>query len=451
MEILLAACLLAWTAGARSERAALGISPAQRELIKEQVRHDKTVRKIAEKHGAAPPAAPGAPAPAGPAAPGAAAPAPVPLTIPEAFRAGYRGHTPIARVATPMGRRAGGWAARGVAWGKDTGRSALREYRKRRQAAGAPDPAPVIVPPMPTHPPTAGSTTPPGAPPMLTTPPTAGSAPAATVPPMPTQPPTAGTQPPAAPGPSDPPAAGDTAPDADGSTPEAAEEAPDGAVEPPVVPEGSMESPEAEQAREGASEARTIVLPAPRPAEPPEPAAGPEPAADSRPAPAPEPPGDGGSKTTIEDPGGVGRMAAEVSYDSVMEESDELSLMCDDDVKVYGRIRQRCEREIGRADDLVAQLGHVGAGPTVIGWVTRCREQYQVLLGQLDELERNTISQGEAVVKAKALLEAGQGYYADIAADMESVAERDFYISDQVDGEDASAHSETYETQGARA
>ncbi|MEU9983743.1 hypothetical protein [Streptomyces sp. NPDC050856] len=144
-------------------------------------------------------------------------------------------------------------------------------------------------------------------------------------------------------------------------------------------------------------------------------------------------------------------MAAEVSYDSVMDESDELSLMCEDDVQVYGRIRQRCEREIGRADDLVAQLESVGAGTTVTGWVTRCREQYQVLLTQLDELERNTISQGEAVVKAKALLEAGQGLYADIAADMESVADRDFYISDQVDGEDTSAHAETYETRGANA
>ncbi|MEU2995076.1 hypothetical protein ACPCAJ_35605 [Streptomyces griseoincarnatus] len=144
-------------------------------------------------------------------------------------------------------------------------------------------------------------------------------------------------------------------------------------------------------------------------------------------------------------------MASEVSYDSVMEESDELSLMCEDDVQVYGRIRQRCEREIGRADQLVAQLEDAGAGPTVIGWVTRCREQYQVLLAQLDELEKNTISQGEAVTRAKALLEAGQGYYADIAADMESVADRDFYISDQVDGEDTSAATETYETRGAHA
>ncbi|WP_435609654.1 hypothetical protein [Streptomyces sp. C10-9-1] len=421
MEILLAACLLAWAAGAQSERAALGISPAQRELIKEQVRHDKTVRRIAEKHGATPPANPTGVSPwKEPTASGDG-----PLTVPEAFRAGYRGHTAVARVATPMGRRVGGWAARGVAWGKDTGRGALREYRKRRQAAGEPDPAPVTapIPPMPTEPPTVG-TPPPGVPPMPTEPPTAGTAPP-DAPPMPTEPPTAGAE--------------------SGSEPEAAEKPPEGASEPPAEGDGSDWLTKARNAPRGPAEGHA---PVPGPRSPADEA--PQPAANA-PDPTPDP-GDGGvSKTTIDDRGGVGRMASEVSYDSVMEESDELSLMCEDDVQVYGRIRQRCEREIGRADQLVAQLEDAGAGPTVIGWVTRCREQYQVLLAQLDELEKNTISQGEAVVKAKALLEAGQGYYADIAADMESVADRDFYISDQVDGEDTSAETETYETRGAHA
>ncbi|MDH2392986.1 hypothetical protein QCN29_30260 [Streptomyces sp. HNM0663] len=388
MEILLAACLLAWAAGAQSERAALGISPAQRELIKEQVRHDKTVRKIAEKHGATPPATnhAGVSPWKEPAASGEGS-----LTVPEAFRAGYRGHTAVARVATPMGRRVGSWAARGVAWGKDTGRGALREYRKRRQAAGEPDPAPVAAP----------------------------------IPPMPAEPPTVWAE--------------------DGWEPEEAEKPPEWASEPPAEDDGGDWFTNARNAPRGPAEGHA---PVPGPRSPADEA--PQPAANA-PDPTPDP-GDGGvSKTTIDDRGGVGRMASEVSYDSVMEESDELSLMCEDDVQVYGRIRQRCEREIGRADQLVAQLEDVGAGPTVIGWVTRCSEQYQVLLAQLDELEKNTISQGEAVVKAKALLEAGQGYYADIAADMESVADRDFYISDQVDGEDTSAETETYETRGAHA
>jgi hypothetical protein len=142
-------------------------------------------------------------------------------------------------------------------------------------------------------------------------------------------------------------------------------------------------------------------------------------------------------------------MAAEVTYESVMDESDELSLMCDDDVRVYGRIRIRSEREIGRGDALIAALENAGFGPSVIGWVARCKEQYQVIHGQLDELETNTIAQGEQVVKAKALLEAGQGVYADIAKDMESVAERGSYVSDAVDAEDTSAHTEVYETKAA--
>lgn len=142
-------------------------------------------------------------------------------------------------------------------------------------------------------------------------------------------------------------------------------------------------------------------------------------------------------------------MAAEVTYESVMDESDELSIMCDDDVRVYDRIRTRAEREIGRGDALIAELEDAGFGPSVIGWVARCKENYQVIHSQIDGLQQNTIAQGEAVVKAKGLLEAGQGVYADIAKDMESLAERGAYISDAVDGEDTSAHSEVYETKAA--
>ncbi|MFJ1686812.1 hypothetical protein ACIOEY_29185 [Streptomyces albidoflavus] len=127
MEVLLViACSLAWASGAQSEQTKLGLSKAQRDQIRENVRHEKAVRKIAEKHGIAPAetAPEAAPAPA-------SVPAGVPATLPEAFRSGYRSHTPVARVATPLGRHAGTWAARGVVWVKDSGKSALREYRKR--------------------------------------------------------------------------------------------------------------------------------------------------------------------------------------------------------------------------------------------------------------------------------------------------------------------------------
>ena len=72
-----------------------------------------------------------------------------------------------------------------------------------------------------------------------------------------------------------------------------------------------------------------------------------------------------------------------------------------------------------------------------------------MILGQLDDLEKNTLAQGEQVVKAKALLESGQGVYAGIAKDMESVADRQSYTSDAVDAEDTQAHTETYETKAA--
>ncbi|WP_053692156.1 hypothetical protein [Streptomyces sp. WM6372] len=365
MEILLAACLLAWAAGAQSEQAKLGISPAQRSLIREQVRHEKAVRRIAEKHGI-PASSDGSP--------DDPKSEPSPVTLPEAFRAGYRGYAPVARVATPAGRLAGDWAARGVHWAKDTGRSALLEYRKRRKAAGEPDPAPVHgpqVPPMPAYPP------------MPTTPPTVGSADPANV------------------------------------TPER--------------PEGAPESKDAEDPAPIESGTATTA-PAPEPTVP-------EPRSEHVPEPAES--ANPNAPATTE--GGTGRMATEVTYDSVMDESDELSLMCEDDRSVYRRIRERCEREIGRADSLIAQL----KSPGVQAWISRCAEQYRVILAQLDELDANTIAQGEGVVKAKALLLAGQGLYAGIAADMEEVEEREFYISDAVDSEDTNAAAETYETQGA--
>lgn len=142
-------------------------------------------------------------------------------------------------------------------------------------------------------------------------------------------------------------------------------------------------------------------------------------------------------------------MAAEVTYESVMDESDELSIMCDDDVRVYDRIRDRAEREIGRGDELIAALENAGFGSKVIAWVARCKEHYGVIRSEVDDLQQNTIAQGEAVVKAKTLLEAGQGVYADIAKDMESVAERGAYISDAVDAEDTQADTEVYETKAA--
>lgn len=446
MEILLAACLLAWAAGAQSERAALGVSPAQRALIKEQVRHDKTVQKIAEKHGT------GGGVPLSktsePAVPGTAPAAPEPLTVPAAFLAGYRGHTPVARVATPVGRHVGGWAARGVAWTKDSGRSAVKEFRKRRAAEGKPDPAPVIapIPPMPTEPPTVGTTP---ATPAATAPPKV------TVPPKPTEPPTAGSAtPPAAPAADDDDPWSDTDDDST-PAPKGPENAPEAASEPPAAAAGDTEPSEPPAGPQGAAEPPIAVIPSPRTVEPADavsPAA-PEAAepAESKPEPAtrpaPESPGDGGSKTTPSTQGGIGRMASEVSYGSVMEESDELALMCDDDLLVYKRIKDRCVREIGRADELKAQL----KSGQVKDWITSCQEQYRQLLTQLEDLESNTVSQAEAVVKAKALLEQGQGLYADIALDMETVEERQFYISDQTDAEDTNAASETYETKGAPA
>lgn len=349
MEILLLACLMAYAAGAQSEQVKLGVSPAQRAVMRENVRHEKAVRRIAERHGGTPDLGNTAETSgtAVKAAPGAGAPV---LTLPEAFRSGYRQHPLVDRLATPLGRRAGGWAAQGVGWARDTGRGAVREYRKRRQAAGHDDPAPVLVPLPPSHPPTIGVPAPAGVPLAKPARP-APAAPATRV---------AENVAPLAPS-----AAPDTTPPAHPATPKK----------------------------------------------------------------------------------GVGRMAAEVTYDSVMEESDELSLMCEDDQSVYERLRERCEREIGRADTLISEL----KSPGIQAWIARCAEQYRVILAQLDDLKANTLAQGEAVIKAKASLEAGQGFYANIAADMETVEEREFYTSDAVDSEDTNADTEVLETRGAAA
>jgi hypothetical protein len=126
MEVLLlAACAwLAHTAGAQSEQAKMGLSPAQRDILRERTRHEKAVQKIADKHGVTPPAERGP----GPLSPWKDAPAsergPA-LTLPEAFRSGYRGHTRIERVA-PHGapRRRLGRARRGVGRGHWQGRAA---------------------------------------------------------------------------------------------------------------------------------------------------------------------------------------------------------------------------------------------------------------------------------------------------------------------------------------
>ncbi|ALV39297.1 hypothetical protein [Streptomyces sp. CdTB01] len=468
MEVLLlAACAwLVHTHGAQSEQAKLGLSPAQRDILRERTRHEKAVQKIADRHGVAAPAerkpgvSPWKEAPASERDPA--------LTLPEAFRSGWRGHTRIERVATPVGRRAGLWAAQGVAWAKDTGKGAVREYRRRRRAEGHPDPAPVLVPLPPAHPPT--------------------------VPPIPAEPPTAGTDSGKGEGVSlarpDPP-----------SEPEAGEKPPEGPSEPPTADDGAPEATTAPTAPEGAADGPAPV-PEPRSAEETDPATGEAPprtlpglkpiylpleddaekapeavtapvTADGTPvtesvtdpatavtepdpavAPAVTDPGAAPTESTnTKEPaaagGGVGRMAAEVSYESVADESDELSLMCEDDLVVYDRIGKRCQREISRADSLLAAMEAKGFGPRVMAWVTRGKEQYGVIDSELDQLKSNTKAQGEAVVKAKALLVAGQGLYADIAKDMESVADRDVYISDAVDAEDTSAHTEVYETRGA--
>lgn len=467
MEVLLLACAwLVFEAGSQSEQAKLGMSPAERAHRREHTRHEKAVRKIAEKHGTTPPEGSLDGLSAWKKEPSEDAPAP---TLPEAFLSGYRAHPPLARVTTPVGHRMGNWAARGVYWTRDTGRGAMEEFRRRKRERGEPDPAPVYEP------------LPPDAPPMPTEPPTVGPERAAEGPapvPGPRPPaeaPEADTAKPedAAPRTETPPPAGDAAPpepvtephppsvegekdDADtgtGATPDT-EGASAPVTEEPKEPAGPAPQPaDTAAAADGESEPVTDS----GTEEPQTVTAGVTPPVTDAPAP------DTGSATAATDEGaavtggdtsapsteGSGRMATEVTYESVMDESDELSLMCDDDLKVYARIRTRCEREIGRADALHAELESIGAGAGMLAWVTRCRDQYQALYAKLDALEHNTIAQGEAVTRAKALLEVGQGVYADEAQNMEAVLDRDAYISDTVDAEDTTAHTEHYETTGA--
>jgi hypothetical protein len=372
MEILLIACMLAYAAGAQSEQSKLGVSPAQRAILKEQTRHEKAVRKIADKHGVKPPAGKAG------VSPWKEAPHIEGESAPSTFLSGYREARPS---RPPLGHRAGARAGTAVTWAHDAGRDAWRTYRERRRKAGHDDPGPVLIPLPPTVPPL--------------------------VPPIPEKAPSAGK-------------ADDTVKTAKATADPA-----------PKATPGSEAKPEPAAAPKTESTEPWSLIPAEKPAaaEPTEPA----------------PPTD----TPAATPGGVGRMAAEVTYESVMDESDELTVMCEDDALVYDRIKDRAEREIGRGDTLVAQLEAAGFGSKVISWVVRCREIYGVIRSEVDDLKANTVAQGEAVVKAKALLEAGQGVYADIAKDMESVAAREAYISDAVDAEDTSAHTETYETKAA--
>lgn len=367
MEILLIACMLAYVAGAQSEQSKLGMSPAQRAVLKEQTRHEKAVQRIADKHGIKPTGQKSG------LSPWKEPPDADSVVIPDTFLSGYRTQRPT---RPPLGHRVGARTGSAITWAQDTGRDAWRAYRESRRKTGD-DPQPVLVPMPPAHPP--------NAPPAPTTPPSIGITVTATKP--------------------------ETVAGPDSGSPgDATAKAKDSQTDPqPATPQGTDP-------------------------------AGTQPATDNA---STEP------TTTATPPEGTGRMAAEVTYESVMEESDELTVMCEDDARIYDRIHDRAEREVGRADTLMADLGNAGFGSKVIAWVARCKENYGVILSQVDDLKANTLAQGEAVVKAKALLEAGQGVYAGIAKDMESVADRDAYISDAVDTEDSQAHSEVYETKAA--
>lgn len=486
MELLLLACAwLVYTAGAQSEQAKVGLSPAQRDILREQTRHEKAVQKIAGKHGASAPRKVGV-------SPGKETPTserdPV-LTLPEAFRSGYRGHTRAERLATPVGRRAGGWAAQGVGWAADTGRGALREYRKRRKARGHPDPAPVLVPlpptrapdvpPMPTGPPTPGTDRGDGKKDVSLERPKEAAEPPETdgtvKPPEGATGPSAGDDgpprtPEASTGPETPPDGADGAPGKEPAAPSAPEASPapeeagagpetkDAAAEPePAAAEAKdAVDPKSPEEPSGAAETEPAQAPAePEAAEAPpeESAAGPESPAAEPESPAGASEGTASGRMRNSEPAtageGVGRMAAEVTYESVADESDELSLMCKEDQLVCDRIKDRADREVGRGDTLLAEMEATGFGKSLQAWVSRCKEDYQGMGGHLTNLKANTTAQDEAVVRAKALLMAGQGVYYDIALDMEKVAEREAYVSDAVDSEDTSAHTEIYETKGA--
>lgn len=397
MEILLIACMLAYVAGAQSEQSKLGVSPAQRAQMREETRHRKAIQKIADKHGGAHVPSSGETPPDG-------------VKTPGTFRAGYRSSRPA---RPPFGQRVGERAGRGVTWAQDTGRDAWRTYRERRKREGHDGPELVMVPYPPAYPPAVPPV------PAVAPPPVGG---------MPEKP----NAPPPAP-----------ATDDAKKTDEPAATKPDEKAPEAVPPEAAPAAPDSDN-KPDAAPPQPKTTPKPEPAKAdlekkPEPAVAPEPESAAT-APDPQP---------ANTPEGVGRMATEVSYGSVHDESDELSAMCEDDLRTYDRIKARAEREIGRGDQLMAAMNDTGFGPKVIAWVARCTEIYRVILGGVSDLQENTLGQREAVVKAKTLLEVGQGVYAGIAADMESVADREAYTSDAVDAEDTEAHTETYETKVA--
>lgn len=391
MEILLiAACAwLAYTAGAQSEQSKLGMPPAQRDQMREQTRHEKAVQKIADKHGLTSPTAGSSPWKESPRSSSAD-------NTSGTFMSGYRASRPS---RPPLGHRAGEQAGRGMTWAQDTGRNAWRSYRERRRREGHDGPELTTVPPSSDYP--------------------------AVVPPVPTVP---------APGDATDTA---TAPDknAPGAPAETDAKKPDRATAEPARPDvptvddkPALDKPATDPAPDAAK------------TDPPKPD---DPADASKPAEAtPEP-------QPADTPQGVGRMASEVTYESVMDESDELSIMCEDDARICDRIYVRAEREIGRGDTLGAEMQASGWGSKILGWLARCKESYGVIRSEVLALQHNTIAQGEAVVMAKSYLQAGQGVYADIAKDMESVLDRQAYISDAVDAEDTSAHTEIYETKAA--
>jgi hypothetical protein len=390
MEILLiAACAwLVHTAGVQSEQARLGVSPAQRDIMREQTRHEKAVRRIGEKHGGrATPTVNGT-------SPWKNPPGADPKTAaPESFWSGYRSQRPS---RPPFGHRAGTWAGNGVSWAQDTGRDAWRAYRKRRKDAGHDDPSLIVAPIAPQDVPV--------------------------VPPIPAQPPTVGIDAGKRAGPAEPEQTEAKKP----AEPPKEKQGADLTKAPEPAPATPAEEPKA--APDSTDEPTAIVTAEPATAQPDTTPAEPQPA---------------------DTPQGVGRMAAEVTYDSVMDESDELSAMCEDDLHTYDRIKSRAEREVSRGDTLASQVLSTGFGATIHAIVVRCREQYQIIHDAIDDLKANTVAQDEAVTVAKDTLQKGQGVYADIAKDMEDVAEREAYISDRVDAEDTNPEAEHYETKAA--
>ncbi|MGP3777089.1 hypothetical protein ACTWJ8_40275 (plasmid) [Streptomyces sp. SDT5-1] len=390
MELLMVAIALAWAAGAQSEQAKLNVGPAERAALREKARHERAVQKIAEKHG-------------------------VPVAdvdLPGTFKSGYR--SPAGRIGDLIRRHR-------KTTPDDAGRRAVEDYRDREVKAGRPDPAPLVAP-DPNH--------------VLV------ARPPATIPPPPAYPPTVGAATKPSTGPESPSKAKDGT-----SDPTAPEKPADGAAG--AVPAPRSDAEAAKPAAAGPPDAATAPVTAEKPVTPPvtPPVTGGATAGATTAAPDATPTAPG---ATTAAPEGTGRAAAEVSYTSVAEESDELNLMCDDDLAVYEKVQNVCQREATKGDELVVQIRDAGFGERIAAWMVSCKEKYATLAAQLQELRGLTMAQSEGVWKAKGLLIAGQGVYADIAKDMESVATRDAYISDRVDDEDLAAHNETFEIRSAQ-